>query len=125
MQCLQNSTSQIADTINRGIEIECMSTRPTQVFVRDNLPTVLWHKQFGAALTYHIGAACHNGAAVLAFTTTVCTHIDRKSTRLNSSHQLISYAVFCLKKKNKKKKGTSEGDRVEVSNSDYDECRGW
>src|SRR5207244_11312844 len=25
---------------------------------------------------------------------------DRKSTRLNSSHQIISYAVFCLKKKN-------------------------
>ena len=28
---------------------------------------------------------------------------DRKSTRLNSSHALISYAVFCLKKKKKKK----------------------
>src|SRR3712207_7882203 len=28
--------------------------------------------------------------------------IDRKSTRLNSSHANISYAVFCLKKKNKK-----------------------
>src|SRR5215216_7000687 len=27
---------------------------------------------------------------------------DRKSTRLNSSHQIISYAVFCLKKKNHK-----------------------
>src|SRR5947208_6797106 len=27
--------------------------------------------------------------------------IDRKSTRLNSSHQIISYAVFCLKKKMK------------------------
>src|SRR6266446_10159438 len=27
-------------------------------------------------------------------------HIDRKSTRLNSSHLVISYAVFCLKKKN-------------------------
>src|SRR5215216_7331563 len=27
---------------------------------------------------------------------------DRKSTRLNSSHQIISYAVFCLKKKNKR-----------------------
>src|SRR5438552_11468718 len=25
--------------------------------------------------------------------------LDRKSTRLNSSHQIISYAVFCLKKK--------------------------
>src|SRR5207248_5492648 len=29
---------------------------------------------------------------------------DRKSTRLNSSHRTISYAVFCLKKKKKKKK---------------------
>src|SRR3712207_8359352 len=27
-------------------------------------------------------------------------HLDRKSTRLNSSHANISYAVFCLKKKN-------------------------
>src|SRR5438034_5712958 len=32
------------------------------------------------------------------------TMIDRKSTRLNSSHTVISYAVFCLKKKKKKKK---------------------
>src|SRR5947209_11894395 len=30
-------------------------------------------------------------------------YIDRKSTRLNSSHANISYAVFCLKKKKKKK----------------------
>src|SRR5436309_9035325 len=29
------------------------------------------------------------------------TYLDRKSTRLNSSHVKISYAVFCLKKKNK------------------------
>src|SRR5688572_31365152 len=29
------------------------------------------------------------------------TILDRKSTRLNSSHSQISYAVFCLKKKNK------------------------
>src|SRR6202140_89926 len=28
-----------------------------------------------------------------------CRRPDRKSTRLNSSHQLISYAVFCLKKR--------------------------
>src|SRR5215469_4639660 len=32
------------------------------------------------------------------------TRLDRKSTRLNSSHVEISYAVFCLKKKKKKKK---------------------
>src|SRR5258708_18606177 len=30
-----------------------------------------------------------------------CCKTDRKSTRLNSSHQIISYAVFCLKKKKK------------------------
>src|SRR5258708_20389641 len=35
----------------------------------------------------------HASIADLAFTR------DRKSTRLNSSHQIISYAVFCLKKK--------------------------
>src|SRR2546427_6137895 len=30
-----------------------------------------------------------------------CSGVDRKSTRLNSSHSQISYAVFCLKKKNR------------------------
>src|SRR2546422_7773120 len=35
-------------------------------------------------------------------------HLDRKSTRLNSSHGYISYAVFCLKKK---KTGTNREDR--------------
>src|SRR5690625_6452391 len=35
----------------------------------------------------------------LAFLQTA--YLDRKSTRLNSSHVAISYAVFCLKKKNK------------------------
>src|SRR5258708_16277968 len=33
---------------------------------------------------------------------------DRKSTRLNSSHQIISYAVFCLKKKKKQKEQTND-----------------
>src|SRR5690349_23168391 len=36
------------------------------------------------------------------------TGLDRKSTRLNSSHVEISYAVFCLKKKKKKKKRKNE-----------------
>src|SRR5947199_7648341 len=34
--------------------------------------------------------------------------VDRKSTRLNSSHLGISYAVFCLKKKKKKNKYTNK-----------------
>src|SRR5207302_2808265 len=39
---------------------------------------------------------------------------DRKSTRLNSSHVKISYAVFCLKKKNKiGQRWMQEGSRVD------------
>src|SRR5574344_2327196 len=40
--------------------------------------------------------------------------IDRKSTRLNSSHQIISYAVFCLKKKNKTEKSEREKRHMEI-----------
>src|SRR2546421_9046422 len=36
---------------------------------------------------------------------------DRKSTRLNSSHDQISYAVFCLKKKKTKTTGTTTASR--------------
>src|SRR2546427_9083931 len=39
---------------------------------------------------------------VLALALLLASLADRKSTRLNSSHSQISYAVFCLKKKKKK-----------------------
>src|SRR2546427_1017542 len=42
----------------------------------------------------------------------VALNQDRKSTRLNSSHSQISYAVFCLKKKKKKEKRHNEPDDV-------------
>src|SRR5947208_9585120 len=45
--------------------------------------TVTWVRAYGGGL---VGIGCTP---------------DRKSTRLNSSHQIISYAVFCLKKKKK------------------------
>src|SRR3712207_7730357 len=41
-------------------------------------------------------------AAVSEFNVDAAERTDRKSTRLNSSHANISYAVFCLKKKKKK-----------------------
>src|SRR3712207_8867768 len=48
---------------------------------------------------------------------------DRKSTRLNSSHANISYAVFCLKKKKKKQKpdlkGTNNVDNSKTYICDY------
>src|SRR5438874_4821288 len=42
---------------------------------------------------------------------------DRKSTRLNSSHVEISYAVFCLKKKKKKNKQTNETLKMQHNKS--------
>src|SRR2546426_2020042 len=42
----------------------------------------------------------------------VLEQADRKSTRLNSSHLVISYAVFCLKKKKKMKKEKINGNAV-------------
>src|SRR6266478_830559 len=48
----------------------------------------------GRCMILDAGAHSHTIALIKA--------IDRKSTRLNSSHSQISYAVFCLKKKKKK-----------------------
>src|SRR5258708_694499 len=41
--------------------------------------------------------------------------IDRKSTRLNSSHQIISYAVFCLKKKKKRQHSTQKMSKLSLA----------
>src|SRR5438034_5548761 len=48
-------------------------------------------------------------AAVVGIVDRVDLAEDRKSTRLNSSHTVISYAVFCLKKK--KRKTREQGDK--------------
>src|SRR5258708_19943420 len=52
---------------------------------------ILERAEHPAAVELHARREQHAGAA-----------LDRKSTRLNSSHQIISYAVFCLKKKKNK-----------------------
>src|SRR5256885_853865 len=41
-----------------------------------------------------------------------CHRVDRKSTRLNSSHLVISYAVFCLKKKKRHRTGALSSSRT-------------
>src|SRR5438874_9606266 len=43
-----------------------------------------------------------------------CWRRDRKSTRLNSSHVEISYAVFCLKKKNQRDKVTASAQTARL-----------
>src|SRR3712207_6863981 len=55
----------------------------------------------GKSVCYQIPAMLRPGAG-LVVSPLVALMADRKSTRLNSSHANISYAVFCLKKKNKR-----------------------
>src|SRR2546430_8819358 len=57
--------------------------------------------------SYFVSSECgaegtaFKAAATRRRTPKLSGHLDRKSTRLNSSHSQISYAVFCLKKKKK------------------------
>src|SRR5207244_12179186 len=50
--------------------------------------------------------------------------IDRKSTRLNSSHQIISYAVFCLKKKKNGKRTDRSRTTIKQSSIFIDDTNG-
>src|SRR5690625_5782063 len=52
--------------------------------------------------------ACSNIATGIALQPADIGQQDRKSTRLNSSHVAISYAVFCLKKKTKRQQHSNE-----------------
>src|SRR2546428_9939708 len=52
---------------------------------------------FWAQTGFEVGPTCTVTPSLAGFTFTPVS--DRKSTRLNSSHDQISYAVFCLKKK--------------------------
>src|SRR5690348_17918444 len=75
--------------------------RGISIFDRDNIwasganGTYLMTKDAGAS--WNVGKV--RGAESLDFRGVKAFHKDRKSTRLNSSHPSISYAVFCLKKK--------------------------
>src|SRR2546430_12899299 len=54
---------------------------------------------FRSLLAVHAGTPVHREVLQTAFWPDADARRDRKSTRLNSSHSQISYAVFCLKKK--------------------------
>src|SRR5258708_21277096 len=80
-----------------------LSERLSQPFVIENRP--------GA------GSSIATGAVVNATAdgyTLLLASLDRKSTRLNSSHQIISYAVFCLKKKKRTLRSTYDTSSVVV-----------
>src|SRR5437660_4123682 len=61
------------------------------------------HRRADAFVPHHLHQHRRHdsdGPAISESTTEIVGRRDRKSTRLNSSHVAISYAVFCLKKKN-------------------------
>src|SRR5438552_13150426 len=66
----------------------------------------------GAPSPFRFGAVGHGRRAARTR-----GRIDRKSTRLNSSHQIISYAVFCLKKKKQKKQESMNTEHSKYNTS--------
>src|SRR3712207_9309964 len=83
-------------------------TATTEIYtlsLHDALPIFHWPSlPVPLALGDPQSDSCPCGFPVLGISCLQCPaswrHVDRKSTRLNSSHANISYAVFCLKKKN-------------------------
>src|SRR5258708_28509376 len=78
-----------------------------QKFKRPSWRIASDHTVCGTILRPQVALNCSENIGVIIHTQqnwfrhNQSTVSDRKSTRLNSSHQIISYAVFCLKKKNK------------------------
>ena len=71
-------------------------------------------KFFGTERSYVVGGRPADDEGLGRVKVTDFTHTadsDRKSTRLNSSHLVISYAVFCLKKKKKQTKQYNGGPK--------------
>src|SRR5258708_16745660 len=77
---------------------------PYTTLFRSDVTGIKARVRFSDGKTYdQLGRINFVDVTVDRTTDTVLAQIDadRKSTRLNSSHQIISYAVFCLKKKKK------------------------
>src|SRR5258708_28523821 len=65
-------------------------------------------QSFGVAHGTAVGKEQFQSLLARGFVGEIALSLDRKSTRLNSSHQIISYAVFCLKKKKNKKESNND-----------------
>src|SRR2546427_5779678 len=69
--------------------------------------------EIGNGLVVLVGIARDDTKVEAAYLVEKISHLrDRKSTRLNSSHSQISYAVFCLKKKKKENKTINTSNKM-------------
>src|SRR5207249_6061544 len=86
---------------------------------RDVCPVIVWYRSTNAisgsiqnGISSSVSGSVDSGAGAPA-------PADRKSTRLNSSHVSISYAVFCLKKKKNMNRGHYEKPLRDTSTLDH------
>src|SRR5947209_16174512 len=87
-------------------------TATTEIYtlsLHDALPIYDRPQQNVTQLRFRVPFPCQLGWISLP---TLQSSLDRKSTRLNSSHANISYAVFCLKKKKRVKDLSRETQRL-------------
>src|SRR5688572_31799160 len=87
----------------RDLTVTGVQTCALPIFIVKGEDAEAW-RQALAASTTPLSPGARKALRVEAGRPEFGVDIDRKSTRLNSSHSQISYAVFCLKKKKKKKK---------------------
>src|SRR5438445_3634069 len=80
---------------------------PYTTLFRSLKPEVTKETEFGVDLRFFSDRLSLSATRYFNTTTDDRKRIDRKSTRLNSSHANISYAVFCLKKKKKRHTNTT------------------
>src|SRR5687768_17866318 len=93
-----------------GVRVSC---RSFFFFFNDTATTEIYTLSLHDALPICWQPALHWKPRLCSGETPSCS--DRKSTRLNSSHGYISYAVFCLKKKKKDNRLSPTDSRVEHS----------
>src|SRR5437762_11441158 len=89
-----------ADAASRGIHVVGWNEPafPSALLTLSDVPPALWYRgRLDVLNATAVAVVGSRTASAIAIET--ATRIDRKSTRLNSSHRCISYAVFCLKKK--------------------------
>src|SRR5688572_32179569 len=72
------------------------------------VPPLRWHCSISAPCSRYSASSTFTHSNTHSSKKPSTGNRDRKSTRLNSSHSQISYAVFCLKKKKKKTKLCSQ-----------------
>src|SRR2546430_8962696 len=73
--------------------------------------------QYGAQIRAYTANLATTASVRLSSDAALNSTVDRKSTRLNSSHSQISYAVFCLKKKKKERSHKDKDERPTISAS--------